>query len=189
MTWSGSGAGDGDSVFDDLDRIRAPVALAAHLRELAQRIDRASMAADHLAAVLGGDGELQLDGVAGEHGLRGGDALRVVDQQADDRDAAETLRGLRLEVARTAVPPPPAGSHYFFELVGCRCVTADGDELGTVAEILESGGGLLLEVDRGGGTGIRIPYAESFVAEIDIADRRIVVTLPEELLETCAFRY
>jgi len=106
-----------------------------------------------------------------------------------DRDAAETLRGLRLEVARTAVPPPPAGSHYFFELVGCRCVTADGDELGTVAEILESGGGLLLEVDRGGGTGIRIPYAESFVAEIDIADRRIVVTLPEELLETCAFRY
>ena len=38
-----------------------------------------------------------------------------------DRDGAEALRGGGLEVDRSRVPAPPAGTFYHFELIGCRC--------------------------------------------------------------------
>jgi 16S rRNA processing protein RimM len=104
-----------------------------------------------------------------------------------DRDAAEELRGLWLLVERAAVPPAPPGTYYHYELVGCRVRDAAAGELGTVVDLLEDGGGLLLVVSNGERQ-VPIPFVEGFLREVDVARGRIELALPPGLLEACASR-
>ena len=101
-----------------------------------------------------------------------------------DRDAAEALRGAVLETDRREVTPAPPGSYYYFELAGCRCHDASHGDLGEVCEVIEDGGGLLLEV-RSGESRILVPFVAEYVTGVDIAGRRIDLALPQGLLETC----
>jgi 16S rRNA processing protein RimM len=102
----------------------------------------------------------------------------------DDRDRAEELRGMWLEVPRSEVPEPPAGTYYHWQLLGCRC-RAGEEDLGTVVELLEDGGGLLLVCEREGRR-VPVPFVERFLREVDVAQGRIELDLPPGLLEACA---
>ena len=102
----------------------------------------------------------------------------------DDRDRAEELRGMWLEVPRSEVPEPPAGTYYHWQLLGCRC-RAGEEDLGTVVELLEEGGGLLLVCEREGRR-VPVPFVERFLREVDVAEGRIELDLPPGLLEACA---
>jgi 16S rRNA processing protein RimM len=56
-----------------------------------------------------------------------------------------------------------------------------GDEcLGTVTDVLDSGGTEILKVERDNKE-ILIPFAQSYLKEIDLARKRIDVDLPEGL--------
>lgn len=102
----------------------------------------------------------------------------------EERDGAEALRNLWLEVERSKVPPAPAGTYYHYELLGCRCY--DGErELGEVVDLVEDGGGLLLIV-ADGERRLPIPFVASFLREVDVANGRIDLELPEGLVEACA---
>jgi len=115
---------------------------------------------------------------------RGG--LRVAFEGVADRDGAEALRGGRLEVPRSAVPPAESGSFYHFELVGCRCVDEREGELGRVAAVVDGPGGVLLELERPAGGKLLLPFVEPFLVRVDPAGRVIEWRLPEGLSEACA---
>lgn len=104
----------------------------------------------------------------------------------DDRDRAEELRGMWLEVPRSEVPEPPPGTYYHWQLLGCRC-RAGEEDLGIVVELLEDGGGLLL-VCEAEGRRVPVPFVERFLREVDVAAGRIELDLPPGLLEACASR-
>lgn len=103
-----------------------------------------------------------------------------------DRDAAEALRDAWLEVPRSAVPAAAEGEYYQYELIGCRC-TDGGEELGTVVDVIEDGGGLLLVVE-GAGRRLPIPFVRGFLRQVDVAGRTIALELPPGLVEACASR-
>lgn len=105
---------------------------------------------------------------------------------SEDRDQAEELRGLWLEIPRSQVPPAEPGTYYQYELVGCLC-RVSGEELGRVAEVVEDGGGLLLIVE-GEGRRIPVPFVREFLREVDVEGARIDLELPPGLVETCASR-
>lgn len=115
--------------------------------------------------------------------VRGGGVLRL--EGCRDRDQAEVLRGARLEVASADVPAAPEGLYYHFELVGCRCIDAELGDLGEVKDLIEDGGGILLEVEMAGRT-VTLPFVESFLAGVDVAAKEIRWRLPEGLVETCS---
>ena len=111
---------------------------------------------------------------------------RVRFQGVGDCNAAEALRGLVLEVERSAVPAAEPGTYYYYELLGCRCYDGERD-LGEVVDLVEDGGGLLLVVE-GGEQRVPVPFVERFLREVDVARGRIVLDLPPGLLEACASR-
>jgi len=94
----------------------------------------------------------------------------------------EELVGAELAVREKDLPPAMEGSFYTFHLKGCQIVAADGEALGTVTDVLDSGGTPILKVDGKDGE-ILIPFAESFLVKIDLAQRRIEMKLPDGLRE------
>jgi len=106
--------------------------------------------------------------------------------EVTDRDAASALRGERLEVPRSVVPPAPTGSYYVFELIGATAVDRTAGALGTVVDAIESPAGWLLEVEDGSGRRVTLPFVERFLLGVDRETRRIDWDLPEGLIEACA---
>jgi 16S rRNA processing protein RimM len=103
----------------------------------------------------------------------------------DDRNAAESLRGLRLFVDRAALPAPEDEDEFYHaDLIGLEAVAADGAPLGTVVAVHDFGAGDILDIappasaDRG--RSLLVPFTRACVPEIDLAAGRIVVAPPEE---------
>jgi len=137
-----------------------------------------------LMGVREGQPALQLE-VAASRAHKSGAVVRFAG--SEDRDQAEELRGLWLEIPRSQVPTAEPGTYYHYELLGCLC-RVSGEELGRVAEVVEDGGGLLLIVE-GEGRRIPVPFVREFLREVDVAGARIDLELPPGLVETCASRF
>jgi 16S rRNA processing protein RimM len=106
-------------------------------------------------------------------------AVIVAIGDAVDRDAAQLLNGTRLYVARDCLPPLADEEEFYqADLIGCAVVDLAGKELGIVREVHDFGAGTLLEVAPPQGPTLLLPFSESVVPEIDLAQRRLVVDLP-----------
>lgn len=104
-----------------------------------------------------------------------------------DRDAAERLRGARLEVSADSSPDLSPDSYYYYELMDCRCHDRLHGELGRVSDVIEDGGGLLLEIVAGDRR-LLVPFVNRYLVAVDRDGRVIELDLPAGLLETCASR-
>lgn len=98
----------------------------------------------------------------------------------DSISEVEALVGAELAIAEEDLPPVEEGSFYTFQLKGCQVVAADGEALGTVTGVLDSGGTPILRVEGQDGE-ILIPFAQSFLRKMDLEQRRIEMSLPDGL--------
>lgn len=90
--------------------------------------------------------------------------------------------GAELAIAENELPPAEEGLFYTFHLKGCTVATTQGESLGIVTDVLDSGGTHILKVDGEDGE-ILIPFAQSYLRKVDLGQRRIDVELPEGLLD------
>lgn len=95
-----------------------------------------------------------------------------------DRDAAEALRGKKVEIDRAAVALEP-GEYLLADLPGCTVFDAAGVELGSIVEVMAGPQPIL--VIHGGGRERLVPAVPEFVREVDTQARRVVVELPDGL--------
>jgi len=95
---------------------------------------------------------------------------------------AEALAGLELRVPRETLAALPPGTYYHHDLVGCAVETISGAAIGIVTAVEESGGPSRLVVNGARGE-VLIPLAVDICRAIDVGAKRIVVALPEGLLE------
>jgi 16S rRNA processing protein RimM len=96
---------------------------------------------------------------------------------------AETLRGVEVRVPMSERAPLEEDEYYHSDLIGCVVLEKDtGQEIGSVAQVLDVGAAPLLEV-RGPDGEVLIPLAKAICVEIDVAKRRIVADLPKGLKE------
>jgi 16S rRNA processing protein RimM len=102
----------------------------------------------------------------------------VILQLADvpDRDEAEKLRGWLVQVPEREAWKLPRGRYYWHQIVGLRVVTTEGEEIGTVSEILETGANDVYVV-KGGGRERLIPAIKQVVKKIAPEQGEIVVDL------------
>jgi len=101
----------------------------------------------------------------------------------DDRNAAETLRGLTLsiEVDPSQSPQDP-DEYYDHQLVGLNVVLADGTPVGTIGEVIHLPSQDLLTVLRVGQSEALIPFVTEFVPDVNLATKTVVITPPPGLL-------
>jgi 16S rRNA processing protein RimM len=93
-----------------------------------------------------------------------------------DRNVAETLKGLELSVTRDDLPETEEGEFYQADLVGLAVFDAQGTEIGEVVGFQYAGTGDLIEIERTDGTTGLVPFADSMVPEVDVANGRLVVS-------------
>lgn len=92
-----------------------------------------------------------------------------------DRDAAARLTGVELAVARGRFAPLPAGEYYWADLEGLAVVDLDGQRLGSVASLMETGANDVLVV-RDGSRERLIPYLrDQVIRAVDLAGGTITV--------------
>jgi 16S rRNA processing protein RimM len=93
----------------------------------------------------------------------------------EDREAAEALRGVELEVDSRDAPKLEEGEWWAHELEGCAVV--DGElQIGTVQRMVELPSCEALEVLRpGGGQPLVIPMVKDAIRNVDPSARRIDV--------------
>ncbi len=106
------------------------------------------------------------------------DNLLVRLEGYNDRDAAQTLQGLWIQVPQADILPLGEGEHYVFQLVGLRVLTTDGRDLGVIEEILSTPANDVFVV-RGEAGEVLIPYINDVIAEERLdAGEMIVHPLP-----------
>jgi 16S rRNA processing protein RimM len=103
-----------------------------------------------------------------------------------DRDRAEELRGVLLVVDSSELEditdPDEFRDH---QLIGLEVIGPEGEQIGTVSDVLHYGQDLLVVAGAGQrvGTEIMVPFVAELVPEVDLAGGRIVIDPPAGLLD------
>jgi 16S rRNA processing protein RimM len=98
----------------------------------------------------------------------------------DDRNAAEELREQWVWIAIQDAAPLQEGEIYLHQMIHLRVVTVEGEDLGEVTEIIETGANPVYVV-RGSGGEILIPDTDEVILDIDLDRQRVTVQLIEGL--------
>jgi 16S rRNA processing protein RimM len=100
----------------------------------------------------------------------------------DDRTKADTFKGTKLYIPRSALPEPEEDEFYYSDLEGLKAELLNGDALGTVRFVLEAGAGPSLEIDTPDGE-VLVPFTKAAVPVVDIAAGKVVIDPPDGLME------
>lgn len=101
-----------------------------------------------------------------------GDELQVKFVGIDDRDAAALLRGYTVEIAREAFAPAEEDEYYWADLVGMKVLNREGAELGTVANLMDTGAHDILVVNGAFGQKL-IPFVSHYIDDVNTESRVI----------------
>ena len=100
----------------------------------------------------------------------------------DDRDAVEGLSQRYLQIPMGEVTPLEEGEVFYHQLIGLDVVTAEGERVGKVREVYETGPTHLLEVRTEKGQ-VLIPFTERVVRKIDVEGGTMMIKPPPGLLD------
>jgi 16S rRNA processing protein RimM len=105
--------------------------------------------------------------------------LLVCFEEISDRTAAESLKGGQVFVFREDMEAPKDGEYFQGDLVGLSAFDEQGNELGKVEEIWETGPVPNLVIRGPARLELVVPFADEFVPAVDVEGGRIVVRPPK----------
>ena len=103
----------------------------------------------------------------------------------DSIETAEEFVNSEICVPETEAVALEEDEFYDWQLIGCRIETVAGEQIGTVREIMRTGGTEILVVTSAADEqkDFLIPFANEICVETDVENKLIRVDLPEGLLE------
>ncbi|WP_423790775.1 ribosome maturation factor RimM [Microvirga solisilvae] len=113
------------------------------------------------------------------------DILIAVVDGVTTREASEVLNRVQLYVERDKLPPPDEEDEFLLaDLIGLSVHNEAGETIGTIMAVPNYGGGDLLEIApvQKGPTAL-LPFTKAFVPTVDIAGKRVIAAIPDDLFE------
>jgi 16S rRNA processing protein RimM len=111
------------------------------------------------------DGEWQPFQVMEARQHHGGVIARLAG--VDDRDQAGALVRRDVAITREQLAPAPADGYYWADLIGLRVVNLDGEELGRVSSLMETGAHDVLRIE--GAREYLVPFVRNvYVLSVDL---------------------
>ena len=112
-----------------------------------------------------------------------GDSVVATAQQLPDRNAAEAMQGARIFISRSNFPSAGDGEFYWIDLIGLAVVNRQGEALGTVIDLIDTGAHSVLRLRRPDaveGASLEaserlIPFVAAFIDDVSLSERRITV--------------
>ncbi|MCL2369988.1 MAG: ribosome maturation factor RimM [Firmicutes bacterium] len=108
-----------------------------------------------------------------------GDFAYLLLDGISDRNTAESLRNKQISIERDKVKPLDTDEYYISDLIGCRVVTTDGLEIGTLAEVIETGTADVFVVKSTDGKDVLFPHLTRVVVGVDLGSRVVTVDKTE----------
>ncbi|MFA7572379.1 MAG: ribosome maturation factor RimM [Lutispora sp.] len=99
----------------------------------------------------------------------------------DDVQAAEKLRNKYIKVHRKDTVKLPEDTFLICDLIGFQVLTEDGETLGKVVEVIETGSNDVFVV-KSEAKEILIPGLKSIFKKVDMENEKMIVELPEGLV-------
>jgi 16S rRNA processing protein RimM len=100
----------------------------------------------------------------------------------DDRLQAESLKGSVLKIGREQCRKLPKGSYFVFDLIGLQVKTTENRIVGTVRDVLNPSSQSVLVVDSEGRE-ILVPAVKTFIKEVDLETRTLILDPVEGMLD------
>lgn len=96
--------------------------------------------------------------------------LKLQLEAVADRNQAELLRGAAVGLSRGSFPEPDEDEAYWADLMGCKVVNRQGEELGEVRSMQTNGEHDWLVLEAG-----MIPFVSHYIDKVDTESRVITV--------------
>lgn len=93
----------------------------------------------------------------------------------DTVEAAERYRNKYLMIKREDADELPEDSYYIADLIGCTVVDTEGNDLGKVFDVIETGSNDVYWVKGEGKKEVLIPALKDIVVEVDIMNSKITI--------------
>ncbi len=107
----------------------------------------------------------------------------VIFKGINDRDKADTLRGMDVLVQKEDLPELRADEVYMYQLKNASVELEDGTAVGTISDFLFAPGQETWVISSPEGREILFPAVAEFVLSVDVEAGKVVIAPPEGLLE------
>ena len=99
------------------------------------------------------------------------------------RDLADAVRGVELYMRHADIAPLAEDEYFLHDLVNMSVLDAQLNLIGTVREVINTGASDVLVISRTGKPDALVPMVKAFVSQLDVANKRLVVTPIPGLIE------
>jgi len=100
----------------------------------------------------------------------------------DTPEKAKSLNGWLIKIMPEEAVPLPEGSYYRFEIIGMKVYSEEGNNLGTITDIFETGSNDVYVIKHGRKE-VYIPAIREVVKQVDKNARKMVIHLMKGLME------
>lgn len=113
-----------------------------------------------------------------------GSGLVAQFKEVPDRNVAETMNGVTIWAAKDSLPMPEADEYYWSDLIGLRVINEQGEILGDITEMFETGAHDIMQVsatkDSLDAEERLIPWHKQTVIQVDLTAKTVTVDWPSD---------
>jgi 16S rRNA processing protein RimM len=104
-------------------------------------------------------------------------------EKHDGINDVEKYKGSLLKIEAKYQKPLEEGEYYYHEIIGCKVIADDGQELGLISEILTPGANDVWVVALPKNKQLLLPVIDEVVLDVDVQAKTVRIHLMEGLLE------
>ncbi|MBA2654155.1 MAG: ribosome maturation factor RimM [Gammaproteobacteria bacterium] len=109
------------------------------------------------------------------NGKRHGNNLVIQIPQCKDRDEAKTYTNLEIYIDKEQLPAPEKDEYYWIDLVGLTVFNCEGENLGRVERLFDTGANDVLLVKDEQAKERLIPYIDHVIIKVDLENQKLTV--------------